>query len=350
MNEAILPAQTLGKTAVLRALGLSRASFYRLQASLSPGSEAKPASSNRAGSLPCRVSGRALSSQERQQVRDLLYGEEFVDKTPTQIYAALLDRSLYHCSARTMYRILEDDGPCRTRTRFRKHLSYEKPEILATRPNQLWSWDITRLKGPAACAYFQLYVILDVFSRYVVAWMVAERENQELAAQLIDEAIATQSVEPNTLTVHADRGAAMTSKSVSLLLSDLGVTKTHSRPHVSNDNPYSEAQFKTLKYRPEFPHRFGCIEDARSLCGRLFRWYNGEHYHGGIALLTPATVHYGQAEAVIAQRQQALDAAYRAHPKRFVKRPPTHAELPKAVWINPPEPEKEDTKGSQQGV
>lgn len=349
MKEAIQPAQTLGKAPVLRALGLSRASFYRLNAAASSVSATKPATSlNRAGEQFCRVAGRALSIQERQKVRDLLYGDEFVDQTPTQIYAALLDRGVYHCSARTMYRLLDEDGPCQTRTHIRRHPSYEKPEILATRPNQLWSWDITRLKGPAVCTYFQLYVILDVFSRYVVAWMVAERENQELAAQLIDEAIATQKVEPNTLTIHADRGAAMTSKSVTLLLSDLGVTKTHSRPHVSNDNPYSEAHFKTLKYRPEFPHRFGCIEDARSLCGRLFRWYNGEHYHGGIALLTPAAVHYGHASAIIAQRQLALDAAYLAHPKRFVNRPPKHPALPGAVWINPPQTIRPDDNAPAQ--
>jgi putative transposase len=334
MKEMVQPAAMLGKARVLHALGLSRASFYRH----SPDFGTQPASSqNRAEPKPCPVTGRALSKQERQEVRDLLYGDEFVDQTPTQVYAKLLDRGIYRCSARTMYRLLEDDGPCQTRTRMRTHPSYEKPEILATRPNQLWIWDITRLKGPAACHYFQLYVILDVYSRYVVAWMVAERENQELAAQLIDGAIATQKVQPNTLTIHADRGASMTSKSVAILLSDLGVTKTHSRPHVSNDNPYSEAQFKTLKYRPQFPDRFGCIEDARALCGRLFRWYNGDHYHGGIALLAPASVHYGQASQIIAQRQLALDAAYLAHPERFVNRPPKHPVLPEAVWINPPE-------------
>ena len=350
MREAILPVRTLGKSRVLRALGLSRSSFYRRFPGsgryLSSPKVTKPASVlTRAQVSPCRVTGRALSTQERQGVRDLLYGEEFVDQTPTQVYAALLDRGVYHCSARTMYRLLEEDGPCQTRTRTRTHPSYEKPEILATRPNQLWSWDITRLKGPAACAYFQLYVVLDVFSRYVVAWMVAQKENQELAAQLIDEAITTQKVQPNTLTVHADRGAAMTSKSVALLLCDMGVTKTHSRPYVSNDNPYSEAQFKTLKYRPEFPHRFGCIEDARILCAKLFRWYNGEHYHSGIALLTPAVVHYGNASIIIEDRQRTLDAAYMAHPQRFVKSRPTHPALPEAVWINPPEQPSETEKG-----
>jgi putative transposase len=326
MKEATQDAATLGKTRVLGALGLSRASFYRQ-------AQARPR--DRTAS-PCRVRGRALSSQEKETVRSLLYGEEFVDQTPTQIYAQLLDRGVYHCSARTMYRLLKEDGPCPERTRARRRPFYEKPEILATRPNQLWSWDITRLKGPVACHYFQLYVVLDVFSRYVVAWMVAERENQELAAQFIDAALASQKVSPGSLTLHADRGAAMTSRSVAMLLGDLGVTRTHSRPHVSNDNPYSEAQFKTLKYRPAFPARFGSLEDARTLCGQLFRWYNGEHYHSGLAFLTPAAVHYGQAAEIIAARQAALDAAYRAHPERFVNRPPQHAALPEAVWINPP--------------
>jgi putative transposase len=345
MTEAVLSAQALARTPVLRALGLSRASFYRSHGKASPCSGSDKASSlNPAGEQLCRVAGRALSTQERQNIRDLLYGDEFVDQTPTQVYASLLDRGVYHCSVRTMYRVLEKDGPCQTRTRTKTHPSYEKPEILATRPNQLWSWDITRLKGPSAYSYFQLYVILDVFSRYVVAWMVAERENQELAAQLIDEAITTQKVQPGTLTIHADRGAAMTSKSVGLLFSDLGVTKTHSRPHVSNDNPYSEAQFKTLKYRPQFPHRFGSLQDARTICGKLFRWYNGEHFHSGIALLTPAAVHYGKASEIIAQRQLALDAAYLAHPKRFVNSQPKHPALPEAVWINPPEPSNNSEK------
>jgi len=320
---------------VLQVLGLSPATFYRRSSTQAAAS----ASSHEPAATParsCRVSGRALSPQERQQVRELLYGPQFVDQTPTQVYATLLDSGLYHCSARTMYRLLQEDGPCLSRTRTRSHPSYEKPELLATGPNQLWSWDITRLKGPRRYCYFQLYVILDVFSRYVVGWMLAEREHQEIAAELIDQALASQHIVPGMLTIHADRGAAMTSKSVAVLLSDLGVTKTHSRPHTSNDNPYSEAQFKTLKYRPDFPDRFGSLEDARALCGQLFRWYNGEHRHSGIALLTPAAVHYGRAPAVIAQRQAALDTAYQTHPERFVKRPPVHPALPEAVWINPP--------------
>jgi putative transposase len=332
VREAVQPAAGIAKAPLLRALGLSRASFYRNLGDPA----AEPTSPQEPAPAVCRVPGRALSEPDRQSVRDILYGDEFVDQTPTQIYAKLLDRGVYHCSARTMYRLLQKEGPCPERTRNRAHTHYERPEILATRPNELWSWDITRLKGPARYCYFQLYVILDVYSRYVVAWMVAEREDQELAAQLIDGALAQEKITPGTLTIHADRGAAMTSKSVALLLSDLGVTRTHSRPHVSNDNPYSEAQFKTLKYRPEFPDRFGSIEDARSLCGELFEWYNGEHCHAGIALLTPAAVHHGRADAIIVKRQAALDAAYQAHPERFVNRPPRHPELPGAVWINPP--------------
>jgi putative transposase len=343
VRVAVQPSIDVPKAPLLRALGLSRASFYRLN----PGSRAKQVPCiKRNDERSCRVGGRALSTQERQVVRDLLYGVEFMDQTPTQVYASLLDRGIYHCSSRTMYRLLEQDGPCKARTRYRSHPHYEKPEILATRPNELWSWDITRLKGPNTGSYFQLYVILDVFSRYVVAWMTAERESYELATQLIDEALATQKVQPGTLTIHSDRGAPMKSKSVALLLSDLGVTKTHSRPHCSNDNPYSEAHFKTLKYRPEFPHRFGCIEDARAICGRLFRWYNGEHYHSGIALLTPASVHHGEAAAVIASRQRALDAAYLAHPERFVNKPPRHPVLPEAVWINAPEPNQPSGKAA----
>jgi putative transposase len=333
-EHAVEAASAVGTRRVLDALGLSRATFYRR----SGAQVAKPASAQEPLAAPaCRVSGRALSEQERRQVRELLYGPQFGEQTPTQVYATLLDRGVYHCSARTMYRLLQEDGPCASRTRTRSHPSYEKPELLATGPNQLWSWDITRLKGPRRYCYFQLYVILDVFSRYVVAWMLAEREDQQIAAELIDQALASQHIVPGTLTIHADRGAAMTSKSVAVLLSDLGVTKTHSRPHVSNDNPYSEAQFKTLKYRPDFPDRFGSLEHARTLCGELFGWYNGEHRHSGIALLTPAAVHYGQAPALIAQRQAALNAAYQAHPERFVNRPPVHPALPEAVWINPPQ-------------
>lgn len=315
----------------MRALGLSSASYYRDKAAVaSPPAEGPPAP------RICRVVGRGLSECERETVRSVLYGDRFLDHTPTEIYASLLDEGIYHCSVRTLYRLLAEDQANRRRTRERRHPTYSAPELLAVRPNQLWSWDITRLKGPRPWTYFNLYVIMDVFSRYVVGFMVAYQESQALARELIEHTLTKHAIEPGQLTLHADRGAAMTSRSVALLLSDLGVIKTHSRPHVSNDNPYSEAQFKTLKYRPEFPERFGTIEGARSLCAALFAWYNGEHHHGGIALLTPATVHYGRAAEVIAARQDRLDLAYKAHPKRFVNGAPIHPQLPDAVWINPP--------------
>jgi putative transposase len=214
--------------------------------------------------------------------------------------------------------------------------SYSRPELLATRPKQLWSWDITKLKGPATWTYYYLYVILDVYSRYVVGWMIAERETADLAEAFIAETCAQEGIAPGELTLHADRGSAMTSKCVAHLLADLGVVKTHSRPQVSNDNPYSEAHFKTVKYHPSCPVRFGSVEDARAWARGLFRWYNEEHHHTGLGLLTPATVHHGQAGEVLAARQEVLRSAYQAHPERFVRGEPRPAELPRAVWINPP--------------
>ena len=237
-----------------------------------------------------------------------------------------------------MYRLLEDADEVRERRDQLRHPAYARPELLASRPNEVWSWDITKLLGPAKWSYFYLYVLLDIFSRYVVGWMVAHRESAQLAKKLIAESVRKQAIERGQLTVHADRGSSMTSKPVALLLADLGVTKTHSRPSVSNDNPFSEAQFKTLKYRPEFPDRFGSIEDARTFCVGFFDWYNNRHYHSGLALLAPTTVHYGETAAVIERRGEVLAAAYAAHPERFVRRAPRPAEPPTAVWINPPKP------------
>ena len=236
--------------------------------------------------------------------------------------ATLLDEGQYLCSIRTMYRILEQEGESGERRNQLVHPAYQKPELLATAPNQLWSWDITKLLGPVKWTYFYLYVILDVFSRYVAGWMVAPRESAELAKQFIEETIGKHQVPAGQLTIHADRGRVMTSKPVAFLMADLGVTKTHSRPYVSDDNPYSESQFRTLKYRPEFPDRFGCIQDSRAFCQQFFQWYNEEHRHSGIGLLTPAMVHFGEAQTVLARRQLVLDAAYQAHPDRFVQRPP----------------------------
>jgi len=265
-----------------------------------------------------------------------MHSDRFADQAPASIYATLLDEGRYLCSTRTMYRLLAGQHEVRERRNQLRHPSYSKPELLATGPNQVWSWDITKLLGPAKWTYYYLYVILDIYSRYAVGWMVAPRESSTLAARLIRSTLNKHGVEPGQLALHADRGSSMTSKPVAFLLADLGVTKTHSRPHTSNDNPYSESQFKTLKYRPEFPSRFGSIEDARAFCQGFFRWYNNEHHHSGIGLLTPETVHYGQVAAVTRARQTALEVAYAAHPEPFVRKPPQPPAVPDAVWINPP--------------
>jgi len=264
-----------------------------------------------------------------------LHSPRFVDHAPREIYATLLDEGHYLCAPRTMYRLLEAAHEVRERRDQLRHVA-PRPELLATRPNAVWSWDITKLLGPAKWTYYYLYVILDIFSRYVVGWMVAHVESAPLAERLIAATCETQAIRPGQLTVHADRGSSMTSKAVALLLADLGVTRTHSRPHVSNDNPFSEAQFKTLKTRPEFPERFASAEAARAFCHPFFTWYNTAHHHGGIGWLTPAMMHYGQGDLVRAARQQVLTAAYAAHPERFVHRPPEPPAVPDAVWINPP--------------
>lgn len=279
---------------------------------------------------------RALSPQERARVREVLNSERFADCAPRTVYATLLDEQQYLCSWRTMYRILAQADELRERRNQVRRTGYAAPELLATAPNQLWSWDITKLRGPATWTYYYLYVILDVFSRAVVGWLIAEREDALLAEAMIAETCTKEGIVPEQLTIHADRGSAMTSKVVAQLLADLGVTKTHSRPYVSNDNPFSEAQFKTLKYRPSYPDRFGSLVDARQWAREFFAWYNHEHRHTGIGLLTPAIVHGGQAVKQVAARQQVLSAAYAAHPERFVRGRPTPPELPTAVWINPP--------------
>jgi len=269
-------------------------------------------------------------------VLDILHQERFVDKAPREVYATLLDEGAYLCSPSTMYRLLNQEGEVKERRNQLRHPPYRKPELLATGPNQVWSWDITKLLGPVKWTYFYLYVILDIYSRYAVGWMVALRESAALAERLIRGTCDKQGIVPGLLTIHADRGSSMKSKPVALLLADLGVTKTHSRPHVSNDNPFSESQFKTLKYRPDFPKRFGSLEDSRIFCRTFFDWYNTEHRHNGISLLTPEMVHYGLADSVIASRQEVLQAAYALHPERFVRKVPAALPLPEAVWINPP--------------
>jgi putative transposase len=281
----------------------------------------------------------ALSQEEEQEVLDTLHSERFQDKAPQEVYATLLDEGTHLCSVRTMYRILDKNQEVKERRQQVSRAHYVKPELLATGPNQVWSWDITKLKGPAKWTYFYLYVILDIFSRYVVGWMVAERESSILAQDLIAQTCQKQGIVEGQLTIHADRGASMRSKPVAHLLSDLGITKTHSRPYTSNDNPYSESQFRTLKYCPEFPERFGSIQDSRSFCCPFFTWYNNEHKHSGISLFTPAVVHYGQAEEVIASRNQVLEQAYLSKPHRFKYEKPEHPPVPTEAWINKPKPE-----------
>ena len=278
MDAALQLSCTVGIESACDALGVARASFYRRRPLFGP---------PRAESIPMPVvrslPPRALSSGEREGVLAVLNSERFQDCAPAAIHATLLDDGRYLCSVRTMYRVLEENGPTRDRRDQLVHPQYQKPELLATAPNQLWSWDITKLRGPGKCNYFYLDVILDVFSRYVVGWMLAPRESAELARKLIEETCEKQNIQPDSLSLHADRGSAMRSKPVALLLADLSVTKTHSRPYTSNDNPYSESQFRTMKYRPEFPDRFGCIQDARAFCQTFFPWYNDEHHHSGIA-------------------------------------------------------------------
>jgi len=289
----------------------------------------------------------ALDAVERQALLDTLNSERFVDTAPAAVHATLLDEGRYLGSVRTMYRLLAANGGCRERRNQLTHPAYAKPELLATAPNQVWSWDITKLKGPARWTCFHLYVILDIFSRHVVGWLIAERESADLAEQLIAETVARHAVERGTLTLHADRGASMRSKPVAALLVDLDIAKSHSRPHVSDDNPYSESQFKTMKYRPDFPARFGCIEDARAHCRAFFPWYNSQHRHSGIGYMTPQSVHYGHAQALREARAHTLNAAFLARPDRFKGRCPQPHPLPTAAWINPPPMEVVDQQTPQ---
>lgn len=314
---------TFSIRALCAALGEPRASWYR---SLKPG----------AARAVERKPPRQLSLQEERRVLETLNSERFRDMAPGEIYATLLDEGVYLCSERTMYRILSRHGQNRIRRQSAPR-EYAKPELLATRPNELWSWDITKLKGPVKWTYYCLYKIMDVFSRYVVGWMVAYRESADLARDLIEETCRKQEILPGTLTVHADNGSSMKSQSLGQLLTDLGVTKTHSRPHVSNDNPFSESAFKTLKYRPGYPGRFGSIEDARVFCREFFAWYNTEHRHSGIAMITPEHVHYNTHQELIEKRIKMLAGAWKHHPERFVKGKPVVKDVPEEVWINKPE-------------
>lgn len=333
----------LGVGAACRALGLPRGVPARQRV------QARRAAM--VGPLPWRAARArpplALDAKEKTLLLDTLNSERFSDTAPAAVHATLLDEGRYLGSVRTMYRLLRAQGGSRERRRQLTHPAYVKPELLASAPNQVWSWDITKLKGPAKWTCFHLYVILDIFSRHVVGWLLAERESADLAEQLIADSVSRHDVQPGMLTLHADRGAAMRSKPVAALLLELDVAKSHSRPHVSDDNPYSESQFKTMKYRPDFPARFGCIEDARAHCQAFFAWYNTEHRHSGIGYMTPQAVHYGQAPALRDARQAALDAAFLATPRRFKSRRPQPHALPTAAWINPPPSETNAQKTTQ---
>ncbi|MCP4358083.1 MAG: IS3 family transposase [Chloroflexi bacterium] len=316
------------KTSIQQAcqtLAYPRSSYYRQQ-------QVKPTVRQRKPT----PSPRALPQPERDAVRETLNSERFVDSSPRQVYGTLLDEGQYLCSVSTMYRILKDNDEVRERRNQKRHPAYKKPELVATAPNQVWSWDITKLRGPVIHVYYYMYTILDIFSRYVVGYMIANRELARLARQLVADSCAKQEIEPDQLILHADRSSSMKSKSLALLLADLGVGKSHSRPYTSNDNPFSEAQFKTMKYRPDYPDRFGSLADARIWGRPFFHWYNNEHRHSNLGLMTPADVHYGRAGELTIQRQAVLQAAYEKYPERFVKGTPTSPKLPATVWINPP--------------
>ena len=328
-----------GVTAACQVLKIPRSTLYRLR---------NPESTRPAVGSQRPTPARALSAEEREEVRTLLNDERFQDQSPREIYAALLDEDEYFCHWRTMYRILDEHEEVRERRNQLRHPAYAKPELLATGPNQLWSWDITKLRGPGAWIYYYLYVMLDVFSRYAVGWLLAERESAKLAQELMTAACLKQKIEPGQLTLHADRGGPMIAKSMTMLMSDLSVSESHSRPHVPDDNPFSEAQFRTAKYRPDYPQRFGSLADARQWCQQFFTWYNQEHHHTSLQLLTPADVHYGRAPEKLAQRQLVLQRAYAAHPERFVNGEPTTAPLVTEVWINQPAAAN-PTESSQSG-
>jgi putative transposase len=333
-DQAIaLLAPRIGTRAACKAAGVAQASWYRRHRASSPPLQ-RPAVPQRD-----RVQPRALSPAERAAILGALHAERFADTAPAEVWATLLDEGTYLGSLSTFYRLLRHAGETRERRSQAVHPAAVKPELMAAGPNQVWSWDITKLHGPAKWTYYYLYVILDIYSRYAVGWMVATRESAALAEKLIAATAAKQHIGRGQLTIHADRGSSMTSKPVAFLLADLGVIQSHSRPHVSNDNPYSEAQFKTLKYRPAFPGRFSSIEAAREHCQAFFPWYNTHHRHSGLGLHTAANVHHGTARAVQAARARVLSTAYHQHPERFVSKPPTPPALPATSWINPPEKE-----------
>jgi len=322
LEEAETLSQTVGVAEACRVLGVPRSKLYRMR---------KP----KVAPKPHPTPARALSSAERKKVHEVLDSEQFCDVAPREVYATLLDQGKYYCHWSTMYRILQEYGEVRERRQQRRHVSYDRPQLRATGPNQLWSWDITELRGPSG--FYYLYVIIDVFSRYVVGWMIADRESAALAKQLIAETCAKQGIKREQLSLHSDRGSPMRAKTVAELLIQLGVAKSHSRPYTPTDNPFSESQFKTMKYQPDYPGRFDSEEEARVWARAFFCWYNEEHHHSGLALMTPAAVHDGRAEEIYDQRREVLAAAYAQHPERFGRGEPVVAKVPGEVWINPPQ-------------
>jgi putative transposase len=323
MQGVLFLAPLVGVVAACAALCMSRSRYYRAK---------KP----KAEPTPRPSPPRTLSEDERANVLATLDSDAYMDKAPAQVFAALLELGIYLCSIRTMYRILAANDQVRERRAQRQHPTYTKPQLVATAPNQVWTWDITKLPGPTKGTYFSLYVILDLFSRYIVGWQVATRESAAVYQELVEACCKDQSVVPEQLTIHSDRGAPMTAKSTALLYADLGIIKSHSRPYTSNDNPYSEANFRTLKYRPDMPDQLGSVEHARQVVRALVGWYNDEHYHLGLALMHPTDVHHGRTADIVAARQRVLDAAHAAHPERFVTGRPIQKAPPPAAWINPP--------------
>jgi len=333
INDAFVELEPLvGTRSACAAVGRSRATHYRR------GSPPKLGPSR-----PRPTPPNALSGTERDAVLDALHGR-FVDDAPAQAWATLLDEGTYLASESTMYRLLRDTGSTGDRRRQATHPARTIPELVAEKANEVWSYDVTKLKGPTRGVHYDLFVMLDIYSRYCPGWMIVDQEDAQVAKAWLAEVIASQHVAAGTLTIHADRGSSMTSKPVAVLLADLRVGRTHSRPHVSNDNPYSEAGFKTLKYCPAFPERFGSRQDANAFCDKFFNHYNNHHRHSGIGLHTPASVHYGTASAIQAHRSVVLDAAYAAHPERFVNKPPVPPRFPEAAWINKPNPPEDAPK------
>jgi putative transposase len=328
MGAALAVVEDVGVRPVLDALGLSRATFYR-----------RRRSSSSPRSLPTPT--RALSEAERAEVLEVLNSPEHVDSSPAEVHAQLLSQAFYLCSLRTMYRILAEAGGVRERRDRARHPRYQRPQLVATRPNQVWSWDITKLRTPYAFVYLYLYVILDLFSCYVVGWMIAEQQTAALAKRLIAESCEREGIRKGQLVLHADRGSQMIAQPTVQLCTKLGITRSHNRPRVSNDNPYSESQFATAKQHPGFPGKFDGLISALAWGREFFPWYNEEHHHSGLAYLTPAQVHRGSFEEVLVLRQQALDDAYARKPERFVKGRPRVARPPQAVWINRPKCEEQ---------